>query len=291
MPTSGYVNPYDTARSNYSDIFHPKPSTSTTTGSTGSLPGQTSAPDLTSITELVNNLNRQGQAAANEARVPGSGAVEQQLLGNTSQLAQGQLPADVIQQIQQQSAERGVSTGNNDYLRALGLDSLQAQQQAQQNLTAADARNPVAPLFNPASQLLTPAQSSEIGYQNSLLALDWWRALHGGVGGGGGGSAATAPPSQPTQSTDWFNTLMGGTPSSSSVTPPPSGDNFPTTTSTTVPGAGTSVYTGQDWSNLFGNPYDTSGTSGGAPIGTVDTGSASTYDPFAQYGDYLSSGG
>src|SRR5690242_14184485 len=85
-------------------------------------------PDLTSLTNMVNQLNLTGQQAANAGRVPGSAAIESQLSQNTSQLAQGQLPQDVINQIQQQAAERGISTGNNNFLQSLGLNSLQAQQ-------------------------------------------------------------------------------------------------------------------------------------------------------------------
>ena len=69
---------------------------------------------------------------------------------NITQQLKGQLPQDVINQIGQQAAERGVSSGspgspnaNSAYLRALGLNSLQMQQQGNQNLSGAIADTPV----------------------------------------------------------------------------------------------------------------------------------------------------
>jgi hypothetical protein len=47
---------------------------------------------------------------------------------------------------------------------------LQIQQQGQQNLTAADARNPGAPLFDPTTQLLTPYQQGELTNQSASIA-------------------------------------------------------------------------------------------------------------------------
>ena len=80
---------------------------------------------------------------------------------NISQQLRGQLPQDVINQIGQQAAERGISGGspgspnaNAAYLRALGLNSLQMQQQGNQNLSTAIGDTPVAPLFSPGSMIV-----------------------------------------------------------------------------------------------------------------------------------------
>lgn len=231
--TGGTTSPGTSTSTTGSNTAGGTRSAADTSGATGSFgtgpysPG--ASPNLESISQLVNQINLNAQQQANAGRVPGGQAVENQLMQNTAQLAQGQLPADVIAQIQQQAAERGISTGNNDYLKALGLNSLQAQQTAQGNLSAAYARNPAAPIFDPTTQLLTPYQTgilnNQLGISNAELALKWWEALHpelrGGGGGGGGGGGRTAP--SPTDSTSalpsWFPTL-GGTPSSSSVTPP-----------------------------------------------------------------------
>ena len=254
-----------------------------------------SAPTLSidSLSNLVNQINLNAQQQANAGRVPGGQAVENQLTKNTAALAQGQLPQDVINQIQQQAAERGVSTGNDSYLHSLGLTSLQAQQMAQQNLSAADARNPGAPIFDPTSQLLTPYQAGNLQNQQNQLALEWYRAMHPGYSGGGGGGRGYGSVgggySDPTGGTaNWFQNLIGGTPSSGSIAPPSSGGGGFGSSTYSQPGG--SSYTGynQDWSGLFGDPYAN-------PAGTVLNdasnpgywnipGTQDPYDPFAQYG-------
>ena len=89
--------------------------------------------------------------------LPGYANAVGQRMENTQQMLEGDLPQDVVNQIAQQSAERGVGGGgvspnsNAAYLRALGLNSLDMQQQGSANLTAAIADTPVAELWNPAS--------------------------------------------------------------------------------------------------------------------------------------------
>jgi hypothetical protein len=77
----------------------------------------------------------------------------------------GKLPQDVINQIAQQAAERGVEGGHpNDpnanaaYLHALGLNSLQAQATGQQQYGALAGHYPMAAPFNLMDFLTTPEQ-------------------------------------------------------------------------------------------------------------------------------------
>jgi hypothetical protein len=191
---------------------------STTTGT-----GTTSLTDLTSY---INALNRQGQSAANQARIPGAANLEAQSSANIGSELQGQLPADVLRLIQQQGAERGVATGspgspnsNAAYLQALGLTSLDLTQRGQQNLTSAYGRNPAAPLFDPTTQLLTPYQSGTLNLEGGRLALeqqteadrvaleqrrlDQEAALRGGGGGGGGGRGGTPATALPSDITGY----------------------------------------------------------------------------------------
>lgn len=134
--------------------------------------------NLTDLTSYINSLNVAGQTAANQARIPGEAGLETQSSGLIGQELSGQLPEDVIRQLQQQGAERGVATGtagspNNNaaYLQALGLNSLQLEQTGESNLTAAEGRNPAAPIYNPATQLMTPEQSAQLGLQQESLGL------------------------------------------------------------------------------------------------------------------------
>lgn len=102
---------------------------------------------------------------------------------NTNSLLRGQVPGDVVQQIQQTGAERGVATGspgspnaNAAWLRALGLTSLGLQQQGSQQLSQSIADTPQPELWNPMSL-----------YQSQLASFDELQAAEAGAGVGGGG--------------------------------------------------------------------------------------------------------
>lgn len=171
-------------------------------GASGVAPA--SGMNLTQLVNYINQLNRQGQAAALRARIPRAGALETQSSTNIASELRGQLPSDVIRLMQQQAAERGVNAGivgsDNEsaaYLRALGLTSLNLQQQGQRDLTGALSRNPAAPLFDPTTQLLTPYQSAELQLQRERLNQEaeaeanrtalGYAGLASRTGGGGGG--------------------------------------------------------------------------------------------------------
>jgi hypothetical protein len=74
----------------------------------------------------------------------------------------GELPSDVINQIMQQAAERGIATGTGfrgaDYLKALGLTSLGVSTQAAGELESQIGR---APLIDPNRLIVTPEQQQE----------------------------------------------------------------------------------------------------------------------------------
>jgi hypothetical protein len=74
----------------------------------------------------------------------------------------GDLPPDVINLLQQQAAERGISTGTGfrggDYLKALGLTSLGVSTDAAKELESEIGR---APLIDPNRLLVTPEQQQE----------------------------------------------------------------------------------------------------------------------------------
>jgi hypothetical protein len=95
------------------------------------------------------------------------------------------------------------------YERLLGLTSLDQIKSGETNLSAADARNPAAPIFDPATQLLTPnqagslalgqqrqnldaqAEADRVAMENARLALEAARITPSG--GGGGGMTVTNP--------------------------------------------------------------------------------------------------
>lgn len=116
-----------------------------------------------------------GQALAPYLQnLPGYANMVGQRSQNTQQMLQGQLPDDVITQISQQAAQRGIAGGspgspnaNADYLRALGLTSLDMMGQGSQQLTQSIADTPVPELWNPMS-LYVP---STLGAQEQAAAL------------------------------------------------------------------------------------------------------------------------
>lgn len=92
------------------------------------------------------------------ANLPGYANMVGKRSENTASMLAGQLPQDVIGQIGQQAAERGVGSGNPGspnanaaYLRALGLTSLDLQSQGSQQLSQSIADTPTPELFSPAS--------------------------------------------------------------------------------------------------------------------------------------------
>src|SRR5271155_1061050 len=97
-----------------------------------------------------------GSANLNTA-LPGAGAAQQTALGVVNNDLAGNLAPDVVNQIEQIAAERGVSTGagagspNNNaaLLKDIGLTSQGLQQTGLQDLNALTAAAPTGPQFNP----------------------------------------------------------------------------------------------------------------------------------------------
>lgn len=158
---------------------------------------------LTDLTNYINNLQRTAQTLANQARIPGAAGLEAQSSQNIAAGLRGEVAPDVIRLLQRQAAERGVDVGpesanaNAAYLQALGLTSTGRQEEAQRELTAAYARNPAAPLFDPSRQLLSPQEAAQLDLEQQRLtqqaqleqerlALEQER-LRSSVGAGGGG--------------------------------------------------------------------------------------------------------
>jgi hypothetical protein len=97
---------------------------------------------------------------------------------NIMDMIQGEVPQDVINQILQVAAERGIITGttgsenaNAAMLRALGLTSLDLMQRGEQNLTAAIGRTPRGPLFDPSKMMVSPDE-----WQNAQMAANMYRS-------------------------------------------------------------------------------------------------------------------
>ena len=149
--------------------------------------------------------------------------------GNILSKLQGQIPQDVARQLQQFGAERGVATGsiggpnaNAATLRALGLTSLDLQNQGENQLTQAIGRTPQGAQFNPASFLVSPQDQQQAQYQANLLnavpvpssaQFAGLNAFQQGRGSGfGGGFPSSAPSSAPYSPYSPGQPAMGSTP-------------------------------------------------------------------------------
>ncbi len=171
---------------------------------------------ITSMSDMINQINQSAQQKANAGRA-----------------LSGQLPDDLVRQLAQRSAERGVFTGSPsganstaDLMRSIGLNSLDLQGKGQDWLSAALGRNPAAPIANTQALVTTPAQAEqlrlqergqELAYLSHLQDLAAGRyANHTGYGGnhptsGGGGGFNPA--------TNWYN--GGGPTMTATPTPAP----------------------------------------------------------------------
>jgi hypothetical protein len=154
-----------------------------------------------------------GGSANLNAALPGAGAAQQTALGVVNNDLAGALAPDVVNNIEQIAAERGVSTGapgspntNAALLKDIGLTSQGLQQTGLQDLNALTAAAPTGPQFNPASQFLNPEEALGQENYNSQLesapnpqaaAMANLTALNRGASGGGGwgGSAPATLPS------------------------------------------------------------------------------------------------
>lgn len=133
--------------------------------------------DIGQISDLINEINRGAQTQANQARIPLAPQLEAKSSQNIQSLLTGAIPADVQVLLSQKAAEAGVRSGSpgspaamSAYLRALGLTSLDLEQTGQQNLSAAYARNPGAPIYDPSKLLITPYEAAQLNLQQQGLA-------------------------------------------------------------------------------------------------------------------------
>lgn len=165
-----------------------------------------SNPDwIKAMSEMISNINIDAQQKANAARIPNATGLESKSSEDIGAALRGELPADVVRQLGQRAAERGVYTGNPmgasttaDLMRSLGLTSLDLTNKGQEWLTAALGRNPGATPANTQALVTTPAQAEQLAIARENMQLDYLAKMaaiqearnrtRSGYGGGGGGS-------------------------------------------------------------------------------------------------------
>lgn len=227
---------------------------------------------------------------------PGGPAIQQQLTGF--------LPADVLANIYQQGAERGVSTGmpgspnaNAATMRALGLTSLDVQQKGLENALAlygASPRLPGTPITTPAPPTLphdtaypmgggvlpgpafrggpgtTPVEPAAPTGNYDQFLTDWLRRYN--YGGAGGGGAPYTPATS--TATAGAGAAGGGAvaPETQPIYSTPSGEF----------GDEGIDYSDPNWFEQF----MAADFGGETPYGTTSFENASVYDPFGSALEY-----
>lgn len=170
------------------------------------------------LNELLGLAKGAGGASAAGAQqqlisnLPGYEGLTTQASANIADDLAGKLGPDILALLNQQGAERGIGfdpTSPNAgaaAMRAMGLTSDALRARGQQELTAAIARTPTGPQFDPSTMLLNPAMVQQWQYLANQLAaapdpaaaaqanqqalLD---AIRAGAASGGGGQTSMAP--------------------------------------------------------------------------------------------------
>lgn len=282
--------------------------TNPTSSAAGALAGNLQ--NLAGIYGLAGSVNTfQNQAAAQglNQNLPGYGNMIAQSSDNILANLRGQVAPDVIAQIAQSAAQRGIAGGfgagspnsNAAYLRALGLTSMGLQQTGESQLTGAINRTPVAQPFNVTSMFVSPEQqqsaqqaanlyASAPNPQAAALAAEAAanRGIGAGIGAAGGGGGSPVNPLSTSWASDRLaSNIVGGALGVTNNQPYDwYGSTFGNATFGPSSDSGTS-YMGDPLQDLgYTLGWDIDPTNPGAsepPPGTVSTGTSSFLDPFA----------
>jgi len=136
--------------------------------------------NLGQLYNLAGSLNQfnQGQLLGQyESAVPGYGGLVKKASGNIGEQLAGNVPSDVVNEIIQTAAERGIMTGspgspnaNAALLRSMGLTSLGLQQQGQENLISMERAAPIAQPFDVSKLFITPEEIQQAQMAANLYA-------------------------------------------------------------------------------------------------------------------------
>lgn len=229
--------------SGYNPAYGGVPSVPTPQGTqAGAIAGNIgSLADLYQLSTGTAGASAAGAGAQLDANLPGWRGATTTSMGNINDLLAGKIPQDVVNQLSQRAAERGVALGmpgsdnaNAALIQALGQTSLGLTQQGEQELTGAIGRTPTGPAFNPSTMLLTPQEQQQWQYLANELgaapipaqaAAANLGALRGGVAAGRGATQPrgnpfnfTPPTAAPSMSPS--APFVGGTPSPSPYSTP-----------------------------------------------------------------------
>lgn len=165
--------------SSYSDIYGGKPLVpNPTTTASSAISGDIG--NLGKLYQLGTGVSNYGenQLTANyNAAIPNYSALATQSSANIGSELKGELPDDVVRQIINQAAERGIATGTSNSPNAgasllshfLGT-SLDMTNLGERNLSGAVARSPIAQPFDISRMLVNPEQAQEAQMMSNIYA-------------------------------------------------------------------------------------------------------------------------
>lgn len=132
---------------------------------------------LYNLAGQINPFQQQQLLSQYEQAIPGYGGLVKTATGNIAEELAGNVPMDVVNEIIQAGAERGILTGspgspgaNAAMLKALGLTSLGMQQSGQQGLLAMEQAAPIAKPFDISSMFVTPEEMQQAQLAANIYA-------------------------------------------------------------------------------------------------------------------------
>jgi len=149
--------------------------------------GKPAVPDPTSVLQdtiganlgMMPDIKGLGKKVSNyfwnqtTGRVPGYEDMAGQSAQNIGAQLRGEIPEDVLYQLGQGAAERGISRGggfsNADYLRSLGLTSLGLMGEGEKGLTGALQRAESIPMFDISKYMLSPQEAYNAQFQSNVI--------------------------------------------------------------------------------------------------------------------------
>jgi len=267
--------------------------------SPGATAAETTTANLANLANLynmaggINAFNLAQVTGQYQAGLPNYSALMAQSSRNIASHLAGEVAPDVVSELIQSAAERGVATGqgpmspnvNAAYLRALGLTSHGLQAQGEQEFTGAIGRIPRAPLFDISSGLVSPSDWMQAQLMANIYAAAPTPSAAAGAseaaarrGLGAGAGAVGAPGISrgfglPSYSpTSWFagagpetivapstatTTMYGGVPYEPGTSPETAGDAWSRWASSLSPTTDTG-----GWGSFFEDWYEGTGGPG-----------------------------
>lgn len=246
----------------------------------------TELPNLEATATRINQFNQNAQTQANQARLGPQGvATQATALENAQREAQGLLDPETESMLQQGIAESGIGSGMgvdsanlaSAYRRALGLDIAATEALGQKNYLDLLAANPAAPLFDFGGLLTTPQNQPDPSAGGGTGTGSGTGGDSTGTGGttGGGATPSSAGALRRSASPLIATPAQSNASTGGAGYPSPAAINYGTPFVATTPGA-TLDWSGQDWGDLFGNPYNPTGAS--TVFGDVSLPGGTNYD-------------